>query len=334
MHRDQYRSPMLREDAFKRLMRIFIQCSSDAVLPNQCFCLSNGGREIRNNLVSSFVDTGGTRLRVKERKVMFHMNEESLEDRSSVKRMSEKGIEHETNHVHMMQTTTLALPFANKSNLNVSGSTRSNVLGPFNWTPTKDYEQVQLSKISEFLGTGENAGSGHESSDDEEMKTLQRATKNRPMFYYELPVAATAEIDHRLEPCCGFFITGGTGDFIMHLLKERKPVWAVALSQEHRQLLEQKIDKSVWSLMLNANSEIKNLKLIELYKRSNVQIPVINSCQPHSTSTPKKKRAPRGSPTRLATMPAAKKKTGAAADDDDHHHGDDSDAFSSKWRQR
>ncbi len=175
-HRDQYRSPMLREDAFERLMRIFIQCSSDAVLPNQCFCLSNGGREIRNNLVSSFVDTGGTRLRVKERKVLLHMNEKSLEDRIHLKRMSEKGIEHETNHVHMMQTT-LALPFASKNNLSVSGSTRSNVLGPFNWTPTKDYEQVQLSKISEFLGTGENAGSGHESSDDEEMKTLQRAKK-------------------------------------------------------------------------------------------------------------------------------------------------------------
>ena len=79
--RDQYRPAKLRQDPFKRLLRIVLQSTADEMMPNQCFLASSGGREIRGQLVAAFTDASGSKLRVKERKITFHMNGESLEDR-------------------------------------------------------------------------------------------------------------------------------------------------------------------------------------------------------------------------------------------------------------
>ncbi len=291
--RDQYRPAKLRQDPFKRLLRIVLQSTADEMMPNQCFLASSGGREIHNKLVAAFADASGSKLRVKERTLTFHMNEESLEDRHSVKRMPDTGIDMELINVYLWQAKVFALPLVTKSNRKVRGTTRSNVMGPFDWPGIHEYEQVPTAKIASYLGGAEISD---EEDDDDDCSGAEDAKKRkeRPMFFYELPPDATAELHHRLEPCACFALTSGTGAMILHHLKDRKPVWAVCLSKEHLKLLERIIDKHVWSWMLDASSDMKNLDLIQLYAKSKIPIPVCADfglmTDSEKKATPKKRR--------------------------------------------
>ena len=238
------------------------------------------------------------------------LDEDSIHDRVDVVRGSC------VQDMRILLFTPQTLKLALRSNLHVPGTTRGTNLGQYCLPQMSSLPAVSsLQEKKEILGASYLEGTNPERGGldeldltDESVKQVENLQKDSfPVFYWEFPNQTSQDFCHRVEANSGCCLSLGSGRTAFELIRQRKPVFAVACTEAHGLWVQRLLEDGIWSDMLNPTTCLHDAQLVSMFDKAGIAKPhVVSAVVGEQNQSPSKPGGKRKGAFPAASPPKAK----------------------------